>query len=163
VSGPSCSTCQVFIGTRVALWLVQVSLLYWTVSYFYWSTWRDHSISCVLLLDHVSRCCTSVYQYPCVFFYSTTWQDEFVHVFGLYWPTCPVLTLTCVIHWFIHMSDFYLTTWHVLDLPYAHQSLHKKNDFRSTLLYKMTTCIIILKLSQITAVQLSSKPLIEFI
>jgi hypothetical protein len=38
----------------------------------------------------------------------------------------------------------------------------RENDFRSTLLHKMTTCIIILNLSQITTVQFSSKPLIEF-
>ena len=39
----------------------------------------------------------------------------------------------------------------------------RENDFRSTLLHKMTTCIIILNLNQIIAVQLSSKPLTEFI
>jgi hypothetical protein len=39
---------------------------------------------------------------------------------------------------------FLLTTWPVLDLPRAGQSLHEKIDFRSTLLHKMTTYIIIL-------------------
>jgi hypothetical protein len=57
---------------------------------------------------------------------------------------------------------FLLTTWPIPNLPRAEQSLHQKNDFRSTLLHKMTTYIIILNLNQITAVQISSKPLTEF-
>ena len=87
---------------------------------------------------------------------------DLYHVFCLYWPTCRVVTVTRVIHWFVHMSDSYLTTclcwiYHVHTNHYI-----RKNNFRSTLLHKMTTCIIILNLNQITAVQLSSKPLIEF-
>ena len=46
-------TYRVAIGSRVTSSLDQVS-------YFYWSMWRDHNTPHVfLLLDHVSRCCTS--------------------------------------------------------------------------------------------------------
>ena len=87
---------------------------------------------------------------------------DLYHIFCLYCPTCPVVAITHVIHWFIHVLDSYLKTclcwiYHVHTNHYI-----KENDFRSTLLHKMTTCIIILNLNQITTVHLSSKPLTEF-
>ena len=91
MSGPCCSTCKFSIGTCIVLRLGLVSLLHWTkCRILYWSTWRDHNTPRVfLLLDHVSRCCTSMCQYfirPCVtpwathvsFSDLTTWQDRFV-------------------------------------------------------------------------------------
>jgi len=69
---------------------------------------------------------------------------------------------TRVIHWFIHVSDSYLTTC-LCQIYHMHTNHYiRENDFRSTLLHKMTTCIIILNLNQITAIQLSNKPLTEF-
>ena len=70
--GSSYSTCQVYIGTRVAFRLEQVSLLHWTMchifigprgittipcmSFFYLTTYHDVVCLCVsILLGHVSR------------------------------------------------------------------------------------------------------------
>ena len=87
---------------------------------------------------------------------------DLYHVFCLYWPTCRVVAITRVIHWFIHVLDSYLTTC-LCRIYHVHTNHYiRENDFRSTLLHKITTCIIILNLNQITAVQLSNKPLTEF-
>ena len=132
------------------------------VSYFYWSTWRDHNTPRVfLLLDHVSRCCTSACQYfigprviPCAihifFLIRPRGRMDLYHVFCLFWPTCSVMAITCVIHWFVHVSDSYLTTC-LSQIYHVHTNHYiREIDFRSTLLHKMTTCIIILNLNQIT-------------
>jgi hypothetical protein len=93
---------------------------------------------------------------------STTWQDGFVPRVGFvlaqvsYPGSYMCHSLICP------RVKFYLMTWPMPHLPHAEQSLHQKNDFRSTLLHKMTTCVIILNLNQITVVQISSKPLTEF-
>jgi hypothetical protein len=86
---------------------------------------------------------------------------DWYHIFGLYWPTCPILALTRVIHWFVHVSYSYLTM-SLCRIYHLHTNHYIKNDFRSTLLHKITTCIIILNLNQITAAQFSGKPLTEF-
>ena len=60
------------------------------------------------------------------------------------------------------MFDSYLTTC-LCRIYHVHTNHYiRENDFRATLLHKMTTCIIILNLNQIIAVQLNSKPLTEF-
>ena len=60
-----------------------------------------------------------------------------------------------------HVSDSYLTC--LCRIYHVHTNHYiRENDFRSILLHKMTTSIIILNLNQITVVQLSSKPLTEF-
>ena len=89
-------------------------------------------------MDHVSRPKVATR----VFFIRPCGRSD-LYVLDLYWTTCHVLALTRVIHWFVHMSNFYLTTWHVLVLPRAQQSLHDKNNSRSTLLHKMIIYIII--------------------
>jgi hypothetical protein len=64
VSCPSCSTCQVFIGTRVVLRLEHMSLLNWTMCHIFIGP-CGNNIPRVLffLLGHVSRCCTSSCQF----------------------------------------------------------------------------------------------------
>jgi len=129
------------------------------VSFFYSTTCLNSVHPCVsILLGLVSRP-----ELPtCLFLIQPRGRMDLYHVFCLCWPTCPILALTRVIHLFIHVSDSYLTTclcriYHVHTNHYV-----RKNDFRSTLLHKMTTCIIILNLNQIIAVQLNNKPLTEF-
>ena len=150
-------TCRVAVGSHVTSLLDHMS-------YFYRSMWRDHNTSHVfLLLDHVSRCCTFACRYfigPRVapwaihmsFLIQPHGRMDLYHVFCLYWPMCPVVAVTRVIHWFVHMSDSYLTTC-LCRIYHVHTNHYiRENDFRSTLLHKMTTCIIILNLNQITAV-----------
>ena len=174
MSGSSCSTCQIFIGTRVAIRLEQVSLLHWTmchifigprgvttiphVSFFYSTSCLDAICPCVsILLGHVS--CPELPM--CLSLIWTCGRMDLYHVFCLYWPTCPVVAVTCVIHWFVHVSDSYLTC--LCRIYYMHTNHYtREKDFKSTLLHKMTTCIIILNPNQIIVVQLNSKPLIEF-
>jgi len=175
VSGPCCSTCQFSIGTRVVLRLGHVSLLRWTkcrifigphgmttiprVSFFYSTMCRDAiRLRVSILLGHVSRPELPMF----LFLIRPRGRMDLYHVFCLYWPTCPVVVVTRVIHWFVHISYSYLIM--CLCWIYHMHTNHyiRENDFRSTLLHKMTTCIIILNLNQITSVQLHSKPLTEF-
>ena len=168
-------TCHLLITQRVMLWLGNVSLLYWTkchifigphgvttiprVSFFYLTTCLDVVRQCVsILLGHMSRP-----ELPtCLFLIRPCGRMDLYHVFCLYWPTCRVVAVTRVIYWFVHVLDSYLTMC-LCRIYHVHTNHYiRENDFRSTLLHKITTCIIILNLNQITAVQLSSKPLIEF-
>jgi hypothetical protein len=166
---------SVFYWHTVVLRLGHVSLLHWTkchifigphgmttiprVSFFYSTTCLDSVRPHVsILLGHVS--CPELPTY--LFSNSTTWQDRFVPRILFVLAHCPIVALTRVIHWFVHVSDSYLTTcmcriYHVYTNHYI-----RENNFRSTVLHKMTTCIIILNLNQVTVVQLSSKPLTEF-
>ena len=129
------------------------------VSFFYSTTCLDVvRLRVSILLGHVS--CPKLPTFP--FLIRPHGRMDLYHVFCLYWPTCPIVAVTHVIHLFIHVSDSYLTTclcriYHMYTNHYI-----RENDFRSTLLHKITTCIIILNLNQITAVQLSNKPLTEF-
>ena len=111
-----------------------------------------------ILLGHVSRPKLPTF----LFLIRPRGMMDLYQVFCLYWPTCHVMAVTRDIHWFVHVLDSYLTTclcriYHVHTNHYT-----RENNFRSTLLHKMTTCIIILNMNQITIVQLRSKPLTEF-
>ena len=55
VSGPCCSTCQFFIGTRVVLWLGHVSFLRWIMCHIFIG---PHGR---FLFDHMSWCCSSTF------------------------------------------------------------------------------------------------------
>ena len=173
-------TYQVLTGPRVGSMLFHMSIFYWHmclvvvgscitsslnhVLYFCWSMWHDHNtLRVFLLLDHVSWYCTSACRYfigprvapwatTCLFLIRPHGRTDLYHVFSLDWPTCPVLALTHVILWFIHVSDSYLITC-LCRIYHVHTNHYiRENDFRSTLLHKMTTCIIILNLNQITVV-----------
>ena len=129
--------CHIFIGPRGMATIPRVS-------FFSSTTCLDVIRPRVgILLGHASRP-----ELPtCLFLIQPRGRTDLYHVFGFYWPTCAVLALTCVIHWFVHMSDSYLTTclcriYHVYINHYI-----RKNNLRSTLLHKMTTCIIILNLN----------------
>jgi hypothetical protein len=144
--------CRIFIGPRVVTIIPSMSLFYSTMCL---DAIRPR-VS--ILLGHVSHPELPMY----LFLIQPHSRTDLYHVFGLYWPMCPVLALTLVIHWFVHVSDSYLTTC-MCQIYHVHTNHYiRKNDFRSTLLHNMTTCIIILNLNQITAVQLSSKLLTEF-
>ena len=163
VLGPYCSTCQFSIGIWVVLRLGHVSLLHWTrcrifigphgvttiphVSFFYSTMCLDDVHPHVgILLGHVSHC-----ELPmCLSLIWTCGRMDLYHVFCLYWPTCPVMAITHVIHWFVHVLDSYLTC--LCRIYHVHTNHYiRENNFRSKLLHKMTTCIIILNLNQITA------------
>jgi hypothetical protein len=119
-------TCRVVVGAGVTSSLDHVS-------YFYRPTWCDHNTPrAFLLLDHMSRCCTSACQYfigSRVATRATTMSFLFDHVARrictMYLVCFGPHILSCTYTW-IHVSDSYLTTWSMSDLPRAHQSLHKK-------------------------------------
>jgi hypothetical protein len=143
--------CHIFIGPRGMTTIHHVSFFT-----------RAHVMLCMSACLFLSGPRITPWTSHASFFDSTTWQDGFVPRVGFVlaqvsYPgsyTCHSLICPRV--------RFYLTTWPMPHLPHAEQSLHQKNDFRSTLLHKMTTCVIILNLNQITVVQISSKPLTEF-
>ena len=117
ILGSNWTTCRVpvvplvmcFIGTRVAFWLEQVSLLHWTMcrifigpcgvttipcmSFFYSITCHNVVRSRVsILLGHVSRS-----ELPtCLFLIWPHDRTDLYHIFCLYWPTYPV--------WLLHVS-----------------------------------------------------------
>ena len=162
VSGPCCSKS---IGTRVVLRLGHVSVLHWTkcrifigphgmttipcVSFFYSTTCLDVVRPCVsILLGHVS--CPELPTF--LFLIWPHSRMDLYHVFCLYWPTSHVMAVTRVIHRFVHLLDSYLTMC-LCQIHHVHTNHYiRENDFRSSLLHKMTTCIIILNLNQITEV-----------
>jgi hypothetical protein len=164
MSGPCCFTCQFSIDTRVVLWLGHMSLLHWTkcrifigprgmttipcMSFFYSTTYLDAVCPRVsILLGHVS--CLELP--TCLFLIRPHGRMDLYHVFCLYWLMCPVVAVTRVIHWFVYVSDSYLMC--MCRIYHVHTNYYiRENDFRSTLLHKMTTCIIMLNLNQIIAV-----------
>ena len=108
-------TYRVAIGSRVTSSLDQVSYFYGPhgvttilcVSFFYSTTCLDVVRPRVsILLGHVSHPELPTF----LFLIRPCGRMDLYHVFCLYWPTCPVLALTHVIHWFVHVSNSYLTT-----------------------------------------------------
>ena len=111
VSGPCCSTCQFSIGTHVVLWLGHVSLLHRTichifigprgvtiipcVSFFYSTTCLNVVCPRVgILLGHMSRTELPMF----LFLIQPRGRMDLYHTFCLYWPMCPIMAVTCVIH-----------------------------------------------------------------
>jgi hypothetical protein len=122
LSGPYCSTCQFSIGTRVVLWLGHVSFLHWTMCRIFIGP-RGR-----FLFDHVSQCCPSMF---CLFIRPCGLMTSF-HMLDFYWPMCRAMAISCVMHWFVHVSHSYLITWPAQVLLRAQQSIHHKSNSRSS-------------------------------
>ena len=134
--------CCIFIGPRGVTTIPCVSFFFSTRCLDVVRPWVS------ILLGHVS--CPELP--TCLFLIRPRGRTDLYHVFCLYWPTCPVVALTRVIHWFVHVSDSYSTTC-LCQIYHMHTNHYiRENDFRSTLLHKMTTCIIIFNLNQITTI-----------
>ena len=112
----SLAMCHIFIGPHGVTTIPHVSFFYSTMCL----DVVHPRVS--ILLGHVSPP-----ELPTrLFFIRLHGRTDLYHIFGLYWPMCHVLSLTHVIHWFVHVSDSYLTTCPVLELPCAHQSLYQE-------------------------------------
>ena len=140
--GVNRTMCRIFIGPHGVTIIPRVS-------FFYSTRCLDVVCLCVsILLGHVS--CPELPMF--LFLIRPCGRMDLYHVFCLYRPTCRVMAVTCVIHRFVYGSDSYLTTC-LCRIYHVHTNHYiRENDFRSTLLHKMTTCIIILNLNQITIV-----------
>ena len=87
-------TCHIFTGPCVIFLLVHM-----TVSY---------QITCHGAI------------HPCfVFFIQPHGLTASFHVSDFYYPTCRAMAISRVMHWFIHMSQFYLIMWPVQVLSHA--------------------------------------------
>jgi hypothetical protein len=157
--GDGSGTCHLLIAQCGHLWFLHVSGSYRT-------TYRVPVVPYVsFLFVHVS--CYSwitchFFNGPCIVFllvhvavsYSTTShgadRPHFVFLFdNVAWrlpSTCRILIATCrvlaishVMHWFVHVSYFYLIIWPVLVLPRGVQSIHHRSNSRSSLLHRLTT------------------------
>jgi hypothetical protein len=87
-------TCRVLL-------LDYMSLLHWAMCRIFIGPCRP------FLFDHVSRCCPSMF----CFFIRPCGLTTFFHVSDFYWPTCRALAISHAMHWFVHVSHFYLITW----------------------------------------------------
>jgi hypothetical protein len=114
-------TCHVAVGSRVTSLLDHMS-------YFDWSTWL------FLIRPHVMA--LSVYV---SYFYSATWFDDFLPCVRFLIDHVSCLPISRVMHWFIHVSHFYLIMWPVLVLPHGVQSIHHRSNSRSSLPHILTT------------------------
>ena len=101
-------TCHFFIGPCVVFFIGPRGMTTIPcVSFFYTTTCLDAVYPRVsILLGHMSHPKLPTF----LFLIWPRGRMDLYHVFCLYWPTCPVVAVTRVIHWFVHVSDSYLTT-----------------------------------------------------